>query len=115
MSTTQAGIYNITIEKRTSFAFTATFSQANGSALNLTNRTLSAQLRRDFDNALQADFTITKTDATKGIATVSLTSGQSAALTNDESHYDIFAIQSDGTSERLLQGKATIVDNITIT
>jgi len=107
-----AGNYDIIIEKKATFSFSASFKQANGSALNLTNRTLTGEIRRDFDNGLQATFTITKTNATGGAANISLTSTQTSALTLDDSHYDIFSVIS-GTTEKLLEGKATIIKNIT--
>ncbi len=108
-----AGNYDIIIEKKANFSFTATFKQSTGAALDLTNRTLTGEIRRDFDNVLQATFTITKSDATKGIALIELSSAQTSVLTLDDSHYDIFSTLNTGNVERLLEGKATIVKNIT--
>ena len=44
-----AGTFNITIEKRATFSFETTFTQADGSALDLTDRTLIGEIRRNFD------------------------------------------------------------------
>jgi hypothetical protein len=80
-----AGIFNITIEKRSTFSFDATFTQQNGNPLNLADRNLFGEIRRDSDNAKEASFS-----------------------------YDIFADHvSDGTSLKVLQGSVTIVKNIT--
>ena len=108
-----AGTFNITIEKRATFSFETTFTQADGSALDLTDRTLIGEIRRYFDNGLEASFTITKTNATGGIATISLTKTQTASLSENECTYDIFADHTDGTTLKLLTGSATIVKNIT--
>ena len=108
-----AGTFNITIEKRATFSFEATFSQANGNALDLTNRTLSGEIRRNFDNVLEATFTIVKTNATSGIATISLSKTDTTALTDNACTYDIFADHTDGTTLKLLTGSVTIVENIT--
>ena len=108
-----AGIFNITIEKRASFSFEATFKQADNTALDLTNRTLSGEIRRNFDNGLEASFQIVKTDATGGVATVSLTKSATSALTENDCTYDIFADHSVGTAVKLLTGSVTIVKNIT--
>lgn len=108
-----AGTFNITIEKRASFTFQSTFTEADGSALDLTNRTLSGEIRRNFDNGLEATFTITKTNASGGVASVSLTKAQTAALTENACTYDIFADHTDGTALKLLTGSVTIVKNIT--
>jgi hypothetical protein len=108
-----AGTFNITIEKRASFSFETTFTQTDGSALDLTNRTLSGEIRRNFDNALEATFTIDKTNETGGIATISLTKAQTTALTDNACTYDLFADHTNGTSLKLLTGSVTIVKNIT--
>jgi hypothetical protein len=109
-----AGIYNITIEKRSSFSFSATIKESNGSPYDLSNRTLHGQIRRDWDNGLQADLNITETDAVNGVINVSLTKEQTAALTFDDSSYDIFA-DNDSTQEskKILVGSVKIVENKT--
>jgi hypothetical protein len=109
-----AGTFNITIEKRATFSFETTFTQADGTALDLTNRTLIGEIRRNFDNALEATFTISKTNEAGGIATISLTKAQTTALTDNACTYDLFADHTDGTSSlKLLTGSVTIVKNIT--
>lgn len=108
-----AGIFNITIEKRATFSFETTFTQADNSALDLTNRTLSGEIRRNFDNTLEATFTFVKTNAAGGVVTVSLTKAQTALLTENACCYDVFADHTDGTTLKLLTGSVTIVKNIT--
>lgn len=108
-----AGTFNITIEKRASFSFETTFTQTNGNSLDLTNMDLKGEIRRNFDNALEATFTIEKTNATSGIATISLTKTQIAALTDNACTYDVFADHTDGSALKLLTGSVTIVKNIT--
>ena len=109
-----AGIFNITIEKRATFSFETTFTQADNSALDLTNRTLSGEIRRNFDNTLEATFTFVKTNAPGGVVTISLTKAQTALLTENACTYDVFADHTtDGTTLKLLTGSVTIVKNIT--
>lgn len=108
-----AGTFNITIEKRATFSFVTTFTQADNSALDLTNRTLKGEIRRNFDNALEATFNIAITSATGGIATISLTKAQTTALTDNACTYDIFADHTDQTTLKLLTGSVTIIKNIT--
>lgn len=109
-----AGTYNITIERRASFSFAATIKNSDGSGYDLTGRTLNGQIRRNWDNGLQATLTIVETDSENGIITVSLTKAQTAALTLDDSTYDIFA-DDDSTSDskKILTGTVTIVENET--
>ena len=109
-----AGVFNITIEKRSTFSFNATFTKQDGSPLNLTDRNLFGEIRRDFDNVIEATFNITKIDAAAGKASISLSKTQTANLTDNSCSYDIFADHiSNGTSLKMLQGSVTIINNIT--
>lgn len=109
-----AGTYNITIEKRASFSFSATIRNSDGSPYDLSGRTLYGQIRRNWDNALQADLTVFETDSINGVINVSLTKTQTSNLTLDDSRYDIFA-DDDLTqhSKKILSGSVTIVENET--
>lgn len=109
-----AGTNNITIEKRATFSTTLTIKNEDGSAFNLTGASLSSQIRKDYSNALQANFTITVVgDASQGVITFSLTKDQTAALSTAPSSYDIFVDNADGTSDKLIKGTVTIVENET--
>ena len=108
-----AGTFNITIEKRSTFSFETTFTQTNGNSLDLTDMDLKGEIRRNFDNALEATFTISKTSASGGIATISLTKAQTSALSENPCTYDVFADHTDGSSLKLLTGSVTIIKNIT--
>lgn len=109
-----AGTYNITIERRASFSFSATITNSDGSPYDLTDRTLRGQIRRNWDNGLQANLTVVEADSANGIVNVSLTKEQTASLTLDDSTYDIFADDdSTGASKKILIGSVTIVENET--
>jgi hypothetical protein len=109
-----AGTHNITIEKRATFSITLTIKNADGSAYDLSDATLVSQIRIDSSNALQVDFTTAIVgDSTNGIATLSLTKAQTSALSTAASSYDLFIDKNDGTSEKLLKGSVTIVENET--
>ena len=109
-----AGTHNITIEKRATFSITLTIKNSDGSAFDLSSSTLVSQIRIDSSNALQADFTTTVVgSATDGVATLSLTKTHTSALSTATSSYDLFVDKNDGTSEKLLQGSVTIIENET--
>jgi hypothetical protein len=109
-----AGTHNIKIEKRATFLITLNIKNADESAYDLSDATLVSQIRIDSSNALQADFTTTVVgDATNGIATLSLSKTQTSALSTAPSSYDLFIDKNDGTSEKLLKGSVTIVENET--
>tara|TARA_S200002703_G_scaffold159908_1_gene175387 strand:- start:3336 stop:3674 length:339 start_codon:yes stop_codon:yes gene_type:complete len=109
-----AGTHNITIEKRATFSITLTIKNVDGTAFDLSNATLVSQIRINSSSALQADFTTNVVgDATNGIATLSLSKSQTSALSSAPSSYDLFIDKNDGTSEKLLKGSVTIVENET--
>jgi len=111
-----AGIHNITIEKRATFSTTLTIKNDDGSAFDLSGTTLFSQIRKDYSNALQANFTLTVVgDAASGIITFSLTKAETAALSTAPSSYDIFVNKADGTSDKLIKGSVTIIENETQT
>ena len=109
-----AGTYNITIEKRATFSITLTFKNADGSEYDLSEASLVSQIRIDSSNALQSDFTTTIVgDPTNGVATLSLTKAQTSALSTAPSSYDLCIDKGDETSEKLLKGSVTILENET--
>lgn len=109
-----AGTHNITIEKRATFSITLTIKNADGTAYDLSDATLVSQIRIDSSNSLQSDFTTAIVgDPTNGIATLSLSKTQTSALSTAPSSYDLFIDKNDGTSEKLLKGSVTIVENET--
>ena len=111
-----AGTHNITIEKRATFSTTLTIKNDDNSPFDLSGAQLFAQIRKDYSNALQADFTVTIVgDAASGIITFSLTKAQTAALSTAPSSYDIFVNNADGTSDKIIKGSVTIVENETQT
>ena len=113
MAIEKAGTFNITIEKRATFSFDSTFTATDGNGLDLTDTTLTGEIRRNFDGALEATLTITVLNVTSGIVNISLSKDQTAALTDNACTYDIFADHIDGTTVKLLTGSVTIIKNIT--
>ena len=109
-----AGTQDLTIEKRASFSITLTLKNTDGSAFSLSGASLASQIRVDSSNKLQADFTTgLGAPAASGIATLSLTKDQTSNLSTAPSSYDLFVDNADGTSEKLLRGSVTIIENET--
>ena len=109
-----AGTQDLTIEKRASFSLTLTIKNSDGSPFNLTNANLASQIRVDGSNRLQAQFiTGLAAAATSGIATLSLTKEQTSSFSTAPSSYDLFVDNADGSSEKLLRGSVTIIENET--
>ena len=108
-----AALYDISIEKRACFSLGLTFTNTDGSPYNLSGITLTGQIRRDFDNQLQAVFNTQIINAENGAAIISLTSEQTLALDITPSSYDIFADGLNGCTDKLMYGSVINIDNKT--
>lgn len=93
--------------------------EQDGSVKNLTNHTVTAKLKKNYnsDSADTTDFTTTISDALSGVATMSLTNVQTDALKAGRYVYDVELsfVDSDGDIiiERVLEGKITITPSVT--
>jgi hypothetical protein len=107
--------YNITIFKNESLAFAVALKDKNGTAIDLTNATLTAQCRDKSSNAVLFSFICTVTNpATNGAFTLSLGASSSANLVAQKSAvYDVKIAWTNGTVKRYLGGDVQIVDTVT--
>ena len=109
-----SGIYDLVIEKRASFSVSLEVKNGDGSNFDLSNTSLFSQIRNNIGNLLQADFTIVVIgDPSDGVVKLSLTNRQTAGMAVAPSSYDLFVDKLDGTSQKLLSGSVTIIDNET--
>lgn len=107
-----AAYTGITIEQRACYDLTLTIQQ-NGSIYNLSGVTLTGQIRRNFDDALQAVFNTQVISITSGIAKISLNSTQTQNLDLAPSYWDLYADKSGECPDKLMQGPVYIVKSIT--
>ena len=106
------GIHNITVTKGTDFAIGMTLTDANGSAINVTNYTFKSEIRRKASTGIDATFTITKTNASAGAIKLALTQAQTNSLPVGKLKYDLLA--NDGTEvSQYIKGDVTVIDTVT--
>lgn len=107
--------YNITIYKNESFALAVALKDVNGTAIDLSNATLTAQCRDKSSNAVLFSFVCTITNpATSGEFTMSLGASTSETLTAQKNaSYDVKIAWTNGTVKRYLGGDVQIVDTVT--
>ena len=107
-----AGIYNIKIDQGSDFSLQLTV-QEDGSAKNLTGFSARAQMRPTIDSStLTATFTCTITDASSGILTMTLPYTTTDDITVGQYYYDL-ELYTGTTSQRLIQGTATVTGEVT--
>ena len=91
----------------------------NGAAKNLSGHTVTAKIKKNYaDSAGEATaFTVAITNAASGIATLSLTNSQTAALKTGRHVYDVELSFQDSASntiiERILEGRIQVTPQVT--
>lgn len=102
----------INIKKSAVFSFSAELQEADGTDMDLTGKTITAQLREYAEAEDAIDFTVTVSD---NIVTLSLTAVQTASITYKSGVYDIFIEDDDDPEDRqpLWQGTANIYTDVT--
>mgnify|MGYP001294936669 FL=1 len=109
-----ATISNIFIDQDADFATTVTIEDANDSALDLSNYTAAATLRKSYRSSSSTSFTVAFVDPrTSGQITLSLTDVQTGALNEGRYVYDLVITDSGGEKTRVVEGIATIKPSVT--
>ena len=109
-----ATISNIFIDQDADFTTTVTLNDANDSALDLTNYTAAATLRKSYKSSSSTSFTVAFVDPrTSGQITLSLTDVQTGALNEGRYVYDLVITESGGDKTRVVEGIATIKPSAT--
>ena len=104
-----AAISNIFIDQGADFSTTVTVSDSAGSALDLSNYTALAMIRKTYESTTATTFTSTfADDRTTGQITISLTDVQTTALDFGRYVYDLLITDGDGDKTRVVEGIATV-------
>ena len=109
-----AGNYDIVIDQGADFALAITLSE-DGSPINLSSHTVSAQLRpTPSSSTLTATFTCAITNASQGAVTMKLGHALTANIAAGKYYYDTEIFNSSAnTITRLVQGVARVTQNVT--
>ena len=107
-----AAYTGITIEQRDCYDLTLTIQRSNG-IYNLSGVTLTGQIRRSFDDALQAVLTTEIISIPSGIAKISLNSAQTLNLDLAPSYWDLYADKSGECPDKLMYGPVYVIKSAT--
>ena len=108
-------VVNIEIEQGTDFEAQFDIAQTDGSALNLTNRSLSAKMRKHHSSVGSIGFGITFGSVpADGEITISLTDSQSGIITAGRYNYNVIVTNDvTGKKEKVISGQALVNPTIT--
>ncbi len=109
MSAALTGIY---IEQRSCFSLNLTI-QSNGVPYNLSGVTLTGQIRRNFDDELQATFETEIVSIPNGSARIYLDGDATSAIDLSPCSWDLFADKTGECSDKLMYGPVYVSKSIT--
>lgn len=109
-----ATIRNLTIDQGSTYSISIELSDALGNALDLSDYTIRAQMRKSYgSNSYTAFTTSAGEDPTLGELTLSLTSTQTTALRAGRYVYDIEIEDDEDVVTRVLEGIVTVTPEVT--
>lgn len=104
---------NLIVDQGATYSNTITVYSSNGSALNLSGYTGSAQLRKHYTSSNSVSFSITMGGNTGNI-TLALSANTTANLSSGRYVYDVEITNvSDGKITRVREGIVTVTPNVT--
>ena len=106
-----AAVKNIVIDQGTTFSLSLGLSNDDGSEKDLSDYTVSSQMRKSYYTNTYTSFTTDKVNLT-GEVIISLTAEQTSALKAGRYVYDI-EISSSTETVRVLEGIVTVTPEVT--
>jgi hypothetical protein len=107
-------ISNLYIDQGSDFSTTITINDSDGSALDLTNYTVLAQLRKTYSSSTFGLFTSTfDADRTTGKIKLTLTNIQTSSLNSGLYVYDVLISDVNSVKTRVVEGSVNISPMVT--
>lgn len=105
---------NLYIDQGADFATNIVVEDVNGDPVDLTNLTLSGQVRRTYQSETAYDFTITKINAAKGELQIRLSDSVTSTMNSGRYVYDVYGNDSQTNNDfKIIEGIAEIVPRVT--
>lgn len=109
-----ADFVEIDIEAGANFGLEITFQNDNGSAINLTNYTISSQLRKSYYSSSAVNFTITVSTPLDGLAEIDLSANTTANISPGRYVFDVLLVENTSQfTTRAIEGIATVLPRVT--
>jgi hypothetical protein len=102
---------NITVDQGTDFTTSINVTDEDGIAIDLTDYTGAAQMRKTYTSSNAVSFSVTLSNST---VTLGLTASQTIAITAGRYVYDVeLTDTTSNTVSRILEGIVTVTPNVT--
>ena len=107
-----AGKYDLVLDQGSDYATTLTLTK-DGSAINLANFIGRAHIRATKESSNYTPFAFNFTNRSEGKVTMSLSSSASSNMSAGQYLYDLEIVASTDAVTRILEGKVTLIREIT--
>ena len=105
---------NLIVEQRADFEATFTISGANNVALDLSNFSAEAKIKKNYTSSTSTNFAVVFLDRTKGQLKLTLDSFNTSLLKEGRYVYDIVITNSvGGAKRRVVEGQVTVTPGVT--
>ena len=105
---------NLVVDQGSDFSATVSLVDSAGDALDLTEYTANAQMRKNYASSTAVSFTTTITNPkTLGKLTLALSNAQTSAIDPGRYLYDVEIVSSTNVITRVVEGIVTVTPNIT--
>lgn len=110
-----AAYSEITLEQHANFSTTVTVEDTQGDAINLTNYSVSSQMRKSYYSTTATSFNVFVSNASTGEITMRMTSANTANLTPGRYVYDLVITSPSPASEktRVVEGIVVVTPGVT--
>ena len=109
-----ADFVELDIDAGATFSVQVTVKNDNGTPRNLAGHTLSSQLRKSYYSSTANSFTMSVTDSSNGVVSMSMTAANTANL---KAGRYVFDVEMDDTANstitRIFEGIVTVLPNVT--
>jgi hypothetical protein len=103
---------NLIIDQGATYSTTIDIADEYGVAINLTNYTGAAQMRKHYTSSNAASFTVSLGGA-DGTLTLSMSANATANIVAGRYVYDVELTSNTGVISRVLEGIVTVTPNVT--
>ena len=108
-----ATITDYNIDQGTDWSVVVTAKDTAGTVIDLSNATISSQLRKNYTSTNFHTITATTLVAAEGTITLNLTAAASAAIASGYYYYDVEVTDSLGLVTRITEGKIHLRPEVT--
>ena len=104
---------NLIVEQKADFEATFTISGSNNVAIDLTNYSAAAVIKKNYSSSTSTNFGIVFLDRTAGKLKLTMNAFNTSLLKEGRYVYDIVITSTSGVKTRVVEGQVTVTPGVT--